>query len=80
MFKPGDIVRYSAEWSTPEERKYLHVLIENRLNPVTGKMSRWLIRTINTSLFLAPTEVVEECMIEGTGFCVNESGEMVEKR
>ena len=77
MFKPGDIVRYSADWSTEEERKYIHVLLENRLSPISGKMSRWLIRTINTSLFLAPTEEVEEYMIDKTGFCVNEYGEMV---
>lgn len=62
------IVRYTPEWCSPGERKYLHVVKENRLNPVTGKMTRWLIATINmANMTLYPTSVVEECMIEPTG-------------
>lgn len=51
-------------------RKYHHVVKENRMNPVTGQMSRWLIETINTGMALNPTEVVETEMIEPTGFDV----------
>lgn len=69
----GMIVRYAAEWCTPEERKYLHVVKENRLNPVTGKMSRWLIETINMkNMFFNPTETVDECMIESTGINITD--------
>lgn len=64
MIKEGMIVRFRKEWCSEGERKYLHVVRENRLNPVTGKMTRWLIETINTELTLNPTEVVDEEMIE----------------
>ena len=67
----GMIVRYAPNWCSPGERKYLHVVRENCLNPCTGKMTRWLIETINTSLTWNPTEVVEDYMIEPTGFDVN---------
>lgn len=70
MIKVGMIVRYAPGWCSPEERRYLHVVKENRLNPVTGKMTRWLIETINTSMALHPTETVDEEMIEETGFSV----------
>lgn len=71
MVKTGMIVRYKKEWCSPGEREYLHVVMENRLNPVTGKMSRWLIKTINMkNMVLQPTSVVEEDMIEPTGFDV----------
>lgn len=70
----GMIVRYSPKWCTPEERKYLHVVCENRLNPVTGKMTRWLIKTINTSLALGSAEDVEDYMIEPTGFAIDIKG------
>ena len=71
--KEGLIVRFAPEWSTPEERKYLHVVKENRLNPVTGEMTRWLIQTINMNhMTLQPTSVVEDYMIEPTGFDVND--------
>lgn len=62
--KPGMLVRYVPEWCAPSERGYIHVVIENRLNPVTSEMSRWLIETLNTNLFLNPQETVEEEMIE----------------
>lgn len=68
----GMVVRYAPEWCTPSERKYLHIVKENRLNPVTGEMTRWLIETINTNLFLNPTEDVEEYMIEPTGLTVSD--------
>lgn len=64
MIKEGSIVRYADGWCNPEEKKYLHIVLENRLNPVTGKMTRWLIQTINSKLTLAPTEVVDDFMIE----------------
>lgn len=68
----GMVVRYAPEWCEPGERKYLHIVKENRLNPVTGEMTRWLIETINTNLFLNPTEDVEEYMIEPTGLTVSD--------
>lgn len=69
MIKVGSIVRYVPEWcDSPEERKYLHVVLENRLNPVTGKMTRWLIKTINMEhMTIQPTAVVETEMIEAVG-------------
>ena len=64
MYNKGDIVRYRVEWSSPGEREYIHVILENRLNPVTGEMSRYLIGTLNSKLVLGQTETVDECMIE----------------
>lgn len=68
----GAIVRYAPKWRSPGEEKYLHVVMENTLNPCTNQMTRWLIKTINTGMFFAPTEVVEEDMIEPTGFNVED--------
>ena len=64
--KIGSIVRYKPEWcSSTEERQYLHIVIENRLNPVTNKMTRYLIKTINMqNMSFMPTETVDDCMIE----------------
>lgn len=71
MIKKGMIVRYTPEWSSPGERKYLHVVKENCLNPVTNQMTRWLIETINMkNMFLHPTSIVEDYMIEPTGFSI----------
>lgn len=39
----GMIVRYKSDYCSPAERKYLHIVKENRLNTVTNKMTRWLI-------------------------------------
>ena len=72
MFNIGDIVRYAPAWCTPEERKYLHVIKERCLNPVTHEETRYLISTINTKLSLGSTSVVDECMIEATGFNAKE--------
>ena len=72
MIKKGMIVRYARPWCSPEERKYLHIVKENRLNPVTilGLLFA-LIQTINmTHMSIQPTSVVEEYMIEPTGFSV----------
>ena len=66
----GMIVRYAHGWCSEGERKYLHVVKENRLNPVTGQMTRWLIETINTGMTINPTEVVDSEMIEPTGFYI----------
>lgn len=69
QIKEGLIVRYAKEWCSPGERKYLHVVKENQLNPVTNKMTRWLIQTINMEhMVLQPTSVVEDYMLEPTGF------------
>lgn len=64
MFNVGDIVKYSPKWCTPGEEKYIHVIREIRLNPVT-EGNRYLIETLNmTRLIFHPTETVDECMIE----------------
>lgn len=64
MIKEGMLVRYAPEWCSPGEEKYLHIVRENRLNPVTNEPTRWLIETLNSALTIFnPTEEVEECMI-----------------
>ena len=68
----GDIVRYHPDWCSDGERKYLHLVRENRLNPVTGEMTRWLIETLGTGMFLNPTEVVDENMIVPAGMTVED--------
>lgn len=68
----GDIVRYHPDWCSDGERKLLHVVRENRLDPVTGQMTRWLIETIGTGMFLNPTEVVDENMIVPVGMTVED--------
>ena len=62
--KIGDVVRFAPEWCSPGERKYIHVVLEKLLNPVTGKETRFLIETLNTGLFIKPRTVVEGYMIE----------------
>ena len=81
----GMLVRYAPEWRSPGEEKYLHLVRENRMNPVTGKMTEWLIETLNSGLrAFNPTEQVDECMIEPTGLTLedllNERKERNEKR
>lgn len=77
MIKTGMIVRYAPEWCSPEERKYLHVVKENRVNPVTNEMTRWLIETINMeNMVFHPTEVVDDYMIEPTGLNVETQEEI----
>ena len=69
----GMVVRYREEWCSPGERKYLHVVKENRLNPVTNEMTRWLIQTINMeNMVFHPMSEVESCMIEPTGININD--------
>lgn len=70
--EPGMIVRYDPKWCTPGERKYLHVVKERRLNPTTNEETRFLIETLNTNMFFHPAEVVDEEMIEPTGFTVDD--------
>ena len=70
--KVGMLVRYAPNWCSEGERKYIHVVKENRLNPVTGEMTRWLIETVNTKLSLGSSEVVDDYMIEPTGFSLEE--------
>lgn len=73
MIEKGMLVRYAPKWCTPQERKYLHVVKENVLNPCTNEMSRWLIETINMeNMVFHPTEVVDDYMIEPTGFTIAE--------
>ena len=73
MITEGMIVRYAPNWCSPGERKYLHVVKENLLNPVTNKMTRWLIQTINMdNMTFQPTSVVEDYMIEPTGFNIKD--------
>ena len=73
MIKEGMIVRFAHDWCSPGERKYLHVVKENQLNPVTNRMTRWLIQTINMEhMTLQPTTVVEDYMIEPTGLTVTD--------
>ena len=63
--KVGAIVRYRKEWCSEGEREYIHIVRENRLNPVTNEMTRWLIETVNMkNMYFHPTQVVDECMIE----------------
>lgn len=68
----GMIVRYAPEWCSPSERSLLHVVKENVLNPTTGKMTRWVIETLNSNCFINPIETVDENMIEPTGFTVED--------
>lgn len=70
--EPGMIVRYDPKWCTPGERKYLHVVKERRLNPVTNEETRFLIETLNSNLFMNPTETVDGEMLEPTGFTVDD--------
>ena len=64
MIEIGMVVRYAPGFCSHDEEKYLHIVRENRLNPITGKPTRWLIETINSGLTIAnPTETVDECMI-----------------
>ena len=73
MIKVGMIVRYASAFCSEGERKYLHLVKENRLNPVTGQMTRWLIETLNMeNMTIRPTETVDEDMIEATGFTVED--------
>lgn len=60
----GMLVKYAPKWCADGEEKYRHIVLENRLNPVTGEMTRWLIETVNTSLSIRPTETVDDYMIE----------------
>lgn len=64
MFEIGTVVKYRKGWCSEGEEKYRHIVLEHRLNPITGEMSRLLIQTINTHLSLAPTETVDEEMVE----------------
>ncbi len=73
MIKEGMIVKYVSEWCSPSERKYLHVVKENHLNPVNNQMTRWLLQTINIeNMTFHSSEVVEDYMIEPTSFTVND--------
>lgn len=75
----GMIVRYAPEWCSPGERKYLHLVKENRLNPVTGEMTRWLIHTLNSCCSLGMSEDVDDFMIEPTGLTIDDVMQMIEQ-
>ena len=70
--KEGMVVRYNPEWCTEGERKLLHVVTENLVSPITGEMTRWRIRALNSVMAIPPVEDVEECMIEPTDFNVED--------
>ena len=74
MIKEGMIVQYAPEWCSEGEEKYLHVVKEFRMNPVTGDpKGRVLIHTLNTKLTLGSSEVVDVCMIRPiTDVCLGE--------
>ena len=63
--KIGMAVRYADGWCSDGEKHLVHIVRENRLNPCTGEMTRWLIETINSNISIAnPTETVDDYMIE----------------
>ena len=67
MFKIGQKVKYKKDFCREEERELIHVIKEIRLNPVTGKETRFLIETINGTKYLFsmnPVEVVDDYMVE----------------
>lgn len=72
MIEVGMIVRYAPEWCGEGEEKYLHVVKENRLNPVTNTMTRWLIYTINSNCIFGLSETVDDYMIVPTGLTVED--------
>lgn len=73
IIEEGMIVTYAPNWCSAGERKYLHIVKENMVNPTTGEMTRWLIETINMQdMTLNPTEVVDDYMIEPTGFTIKD--------
>ena len=77
-FQVGDIVRYAHGWCSDGERKYLHVVTETGLlDPVKMTETRVKIRTLNTGMVFAPTEVVDDYMLEPTGFNADSYREVV---
>ena len=69
QFKVGDIVRYAPNWCSEGERRYLHIVKEDRTNSLG---ERYLIKTINSNMVFAPTETVEAVMIEQTGLSIED--------
>ena len=67
MFKEGDMVRYNPAWCSEGERKCVLVVLES--NPDTKKC---IIRWVNTTMTLKPTEMVDWDMIEPIGMNVKE--------
>jgi len=59
MFKPGEIVKYSAKFCSPGEEYYIHMVKE--VNPDTKKC---LIATLNSCLTLGSSEMVDFNMIQ----------------
>ena len=62
-FKVGDLVKYSDDWCSNGERHLIHIVRENVLSPTTNELTRWVIETINSDLFINPVETVEDYMI-----------------
>ena len=58
MFKVGDYVKYSPQYSAPGEEYYIHIVKE--INPDTGKI---LIVTLNSLLSLGSSQRVDSEMI-----------------
>ena len=63
-FQVGQLVKYNPLFCSEGEEKYVHRIIERRYSPITAKPTRYLIKTLNTSLTLPPIEEVEDYMIE----------------
>lgn len=59
MFKVGDIVKYTEEFSTPGEQYYIHVVEES-----FADSDKVLISTLNTSSPFGSSEWVTENMIK----------------
>ena len=72
MIKEGMIVKYAPGWCSEGEEKYIHLVKENRMNPVSGKMTRWLIYTLNSGCSLGLSETVDDYMIAPTGLTIED--------
>ena len=59
-YKVGDVVRYAPKWCGPGEEKFIHVVLEVHERE---EKTQYRIQTLNTDLFLPPTEEVDEEMI-----------------
>lgn len=61
----GMIVRYNAKWCRPEEANDHLLVRENRMNPVTHEMTRWVVQNLDVTILDSyPVEDVDNFMIE----------------
>ncbi len=56
MFKRGDIVRFAEEWCTPEERKYLLIVVKERGDTM-------LVEYLNGKTLIKVQECVQDYMV-----------------